>query len=252
MIHPFCYVCPRDWALFANLMSSWRRIGQTEDWIAFYDRHEEQFIFEKMRTNAHPGLTYRQRPDQFHPWSGWPHAMSKLEGWRQMSAQPWLENDDYILYCDSDTYFFTSAILSTLEDYDFIGFPHSELKYVSQLGRDWSWLSGCFQAARVGFVREAVNIDYRALEKCRLELLENKFSHNEDVVMSYIFAKMGAKEHRLDARMWMEDRAEQAFSLKIRPKSFTHMNHGEQDFLGTHIRGKWEIPMALEKAGILA
>ena len=178
--------------------------------------------------------------------------MSKLDGWRQMVADPMVGDGDYVLYCDSDTYFWNADILTQLEGFDFIGFPHSEYKFVPPLKRRWSWLSGCFQAARAGFVREVVNMSMKDLSAASLELLDGDFSHNEDVVMSYLFAKCGAKENRLDPPKWMEGEVESAFKYEITPKSFSHFNHGPCSFLGTRIAGKWEIPMALEKAGIKA
>lgn len=250
-IYPFCYVCPRDWRLFENLLTSWERVTAYPHprWFAFYDRKERDFVVGEPTKTL---IERRERPDHFHPWCGWPHAMSKLEGWRMMVADPYVKDSDYVLYCDSDTYFWSAEILEQLDGFDFIGFPHSEYKDVAGLqGRSWSWLSGCFQAARAGMVRDVVNLDYRELDRARQELLFDKFSHNEDVVMSYLFAKCGAKENRLDPRAFMEDRVEQAFKGELANcKSFSHFNHGECDFLGTRIKGKWEIPLALDAAGI--
>lgn len=249
-IFPFCYVCPRDWRLFENLVGSWHRIeAYVPYWVAFADRREASEI-EKLRGGNRDSVKLSTRPDHFHPWSGWPHAMSKLDGWRQMVADPSVKDSDYVLYCDSDTYFWNAEILGALEGYDFVGFAHDDYKFVPPLKRQWSWLSGCFQAARAGFVREVVNMDYREMEKARQELLDGNFSHNEDVVISYLFARMGAKEHRLSRQKYMEGEVEAAFRKEINPKSFSHFNHGPCKFLGVEIAGKWEIPMALEKAGI--
>jgi hypothetical protein len=70
--------------------------------------------------------------------------------------------------------------------------------------------------------------------------------------MSYLFAKCGASENRLEPSKWMEGWPEQAYRGEKVPLSFSHFNHGPCKFLGVEIDGKWSIPDAIEKAGIKA
>ena len=251
-IHPFCYVCPRDWDLFEQLVRSWYRLGRRENWTAFFDRTEHPDV-RQWSFCLNSNVTMAYRPDWFAPWCGWKHAMSKLRGWEYMAANTNVLDDDYIVYCDSDTIFWTDEILKEFDGNDFIGFPHSVTNHVGALGRKWSWFSGCFQAMRAGAARRLVNTPTDQLEKARQEMLDASLSHNEDVVISYLMAKTGASEKKLDSRKLLEDDCEAAFKGTVEGlRSFSHMQHGNQKFLGTMIQGKWQIPMAVKVAGIIA
>lgn len=248
-IYPFCYVCPRDWKMFELLHMSWMKIGRRENWTVFHDRKEPLTSAQKNFCDLRD-VRVRQRADDFHPWCGWKHAMSKFYGWMDMVSDPDVGDDDYVLYCDSDTVFWNDEILKQFEGYDFIGFPHSVLTEVKSLGRKWSWMSGCFQAARAGKVRRMVNMTTDQLEAARKEMLDYSFSHNEDVVISFLMAKVAAEENRLDGSDFYETDPQAAFKGEIKPKSFTHLSGNPTTWLGVPVTGKWDIPMAVEKAGV--
>ena len=250
MVYPFCYVCPRDWKMFEMLVRSLEKTGRSCKWTAYHDRREP---LTEIQLDFCERLDVRvvQRPDDFYPWCGWKHAMSKLYGWTEMASHYGMSDDDHILYCDSDTMFFSDEILAQFEGYDFIGFPHSDTKYVEQLRREWSWLSGCFQAARVGMVRKLAQFTATQLYDASQEMLANNFSHNEDVVMSYLFAKCGAKENRLKNNHWMEMEPEKALRREKSPASFVHLNGNWKYFLGEPVEDKWDIPRVIDMKGLM-
>lgn len=249
-IYPFCYVCPRDWKLFELLVKSWERIGRHETWTAYHDRKEPLTAEQNAFCVTHD-IRVRIRRDNFHPWCGWEHAMSKFHGWADMVGDPSLQPDDYCLYVDSDCVFFTDEILKSFDGADFIGFPHSEYKHVESLKRNWSWLSGCFQAAKVSKIHDMINMSEKDRTKAREEMLEYKFSHNEDVVISFLMAKVGATEKRLEGSKFNEPDPTGALNGQLlNPKSFVHLNGNPEWFMGIPITGKWDIPIALEQAGV--
>lgn len=248
MIFPFCYVCPRDWELFEMLVRSWERIGRQESWAAFHDRQEPLTAAQRGFCEEHQVGIF-ERPDGFHPWSGWPHAMSKFHGWAKMLEGGDLKDFDRILYVDSDCCFFTVDILHEVNRADFVGFGHDHKVYVNSLGRNWSWLSGCFQSASVAAVRRMIAMTPEQLQEARAEMLTYDFSHNEDVVISFLMAKSGASEHRINGAVYSESDPQTALAGAKTPNSFVHLNGNPETWMGRKISGKWDIPRVVREVG---
>ena len=251
-IYPFTYICYRDWDLFRLLVASAEKIADPRmmPWTAYYDR--EQPLSDGMHGFCDKHRIVRHaRPDGFFPWCGWKSAMSKLYGWKSMLLQDGIEDSDYIAYFDSDTVLWNSGLLDALTNpYDFIGFPHSVTTYIEEFGRQWSWLSGAFQAMKASCIHMLPWLSPPELTTIKDKMLVYGLSHNEDVVISFLAAFVGATENRLNGRDYHEDDFEAAFRGELTPRSFSHFNYHPQEFLGHKVSGKWDIPKAVEKTGL--
>lgn len=248
-IHPFTFTCPRDFGLAQLCMDSLNRFKVTQPWTVFHDPAETLPNAPDV-PDAHDGgriWELRPRVIGFFPQDGWPCALSKLDGWRQMAEGK--DQGDWILYVDSDGYFHTPAVLAEMEEgWDFLGFGGDDARYSSRFQAHWVWLSGCMQAATVGGVRRLLDQD---LEEAKAELVADGFSLMEDVVVSYLAERAGLRVHRLSQMGGHWEAYPQLAILDMKPpRSFSHLNGDYTSFLGLPVAGKFDIPAAITKAGL--
>jgi hypothetical protein len=244
---PFNFTCPRDLALTEMLVRSWERF-RSERWTIFHEKTEPIFGPSLEFFMAH-GAAVRERSWRFAPWNGWMSAMSKFDGWLTMAENETVADYDYIVHVDSDAIFHSPDILWALTG-DFAGFPHSEKLHVPSIGREWTWKSGCFQAARAWVVRKLARLTSRDLEAIEQEMRGLGLQLIDDVVMSFMFAKVGATEQDLPPELFESDPAGALSGEVAKPRSFTHLNGDWTSFLGVKIPGKWGIPQAIAERGI--
>ena len=69
----------------------------------------------------------------------------------------------------------------------------------------------------------------------------------DDVVVSFLMAKVGAKEQDLSPFLFEVDPESALIRRFYEPRSFSHLNGAWQSFLGTPVAGKHEIPEAVKK-----
>lgn len=245
---PFNFTCLRDWNSTDLLVRSWKRF-YPERWTIYFDPVQELTPAMRAAAEARGSIVRRQSRPNFGQWC-WDSSMCKLDGWRDMASDPTLSDDDYLLYADSDAMFHTGQLLRVLGG-DFMGFPHSHTYPVPSLNTDhWTFFSGALQIGRVGAVRRMSALTKERLDGFRKEMLELGFSHNEDVVISFLMAQVGA-EYRPLPFGGEPDPEAVLRGTKTDALPFSHMSGGFTRFLGIEIAAKWEIPIAIEKAGIV-
>jgi len=247
IIRPFNFTCQRDWRSSELLVRSWRRFSP-EPWTIYFD--PTQPITERMTAFCQEnGVTLRlQSRKDFGQWC-WDSSMCKLDAWREMASDPALSDDDWLIYSDSDAMFHSPEVKNELAG-DFCGFPHSITYPVPSLNTDhWTFFSGCLQAGRVGVVRKMGALPDPRLEQIKQEMLTLNFSHNEDVVISFLMAQVGAVYRPFPGGG--EPNPEGVLlGTKKAERPFSHMYGGFTSFCGVPVTGKWDIPLALEKLGI--
>lgn len=218
---------------------SWRRIGRKEKWTVFYERTEPLNTSRQREYCEAYGVTPFPREIQFAPWNGLTSGASKRQGWIRMLETPGIQDEDYIVHCDSDSVFFNDDVLKACTG-DFVGFPDTQIQFVSTLGRAWTWYGGSFHAARVSLVKKLAALDEATIMQINKELVDYGFPLLDDSVMSYFFARVGAEGQPLPAT-FLEGDPQRAFYYKP-PRSFSHLNGMWTKFLASQVTGKWDIP----------
>lgn len=254
MIYPFSFTCPRDWDCFEFLVESAESLHDTRmaPFIAYHDSKEPPDERMKAFASAHRVKLWERVPG-FAPWSeesGW----SKFHGFLRMLQQSQLKDDDYVVHIDSDCFFTSSEIIDQLHDCDLAGFEHGEGRDVLVLDRTWTWCSGAFQAARVGFWRrhedELENWSRSFYDELLMLMRDAGLSTvNDDVVTSFLFAYMGAKTKNLGPWGGVADL--EAIALgKEKPRSLVHYANDKRNFLGISQINKWEFIRILKMKNI--
>ena len=244
MIYPFAFTCKRDWPLFEQLVESWGRI-RPEFFSAYYDPDEELQDGAVSFIRRHGVRMERQDRSGYGQWS-WDSAMCKLAGWRNMATALDLRDEDHVLHVDSDTLFHNDEILHHLTG-DFMGRLHSPMVHSPLLGREWSWTAGSFQAAKAWAARKVAALTPEEVDACKIEMAGVGLTFIDDVVVSFLMAKVGAKEQDLSPFLFEVDPEAALIHRFYSPRSFSHLNGTWQNFLGSTVAGKHEIPGAVRK-----
>lgn len=246
--HPFTFLYKdlRDIPLMVTLLRSAERIkdDRIAPWTVFIDPGADG---ETARLALEPhGAKVLLRPAGYCPW-GWNEGgMIKRHGWG-VTAQA-AADDDMVVHVDSDCVLFNADALDAAKDAEFAGFPHSEMRVVPDLGREWSHKSGCFQVARVECVNAVTRLSDAALSRACQHIAECQLSRIDDVILSYLFAMVGAQDVSLSGAL-LENDIEAALTRGT-GKSIVHLLGDWHSFLGDPVANKWDIPRVLHQKGV--
>ena len=177
--------------------------------------------------------------------AGWEASMYKVQILRQFE----IEDNDFLCCIDSDVLFFNNEVFKFVNESEgeFIGIKNEIT--VPTLQGDLNHIGGCLTFIKGNILRKINALTDEQLFHVRNEFKAATLCENEDVVISYLAARVGAKIVGLPEYLWSGG-IEQDLKNGC-PKSFYHVNYSPTEFLGVPCDGKWRIPIALTKLGFI-
>ena len=177
--------------------------------------------------------------------SGWEASMYKVQILRQFE----IEENDFLVCIDSDVLFFTPEVFKFVNETDgeVIGIKNEIT--VPTLQGDLNHIGGCLTFIRGNILKKINALTDEQLFHVRNEFKAVVLCENEDVVISYLAARVGAKIVGLPEYLWSGG-IEQDLRNGC-PKSFYHVNYSPTEFLGELVTGKWDIPKVLTQKGFI-
>lgn len=171
--------------------------------------------------------------------AGWEASMHKVKILRQFD----IEENDFLVCIDSDVLFFTSEVTRFVNESDGEFFGIQNVITVKTLQGDLNHMGGCLTFIKGNILKKINAITDEQLFHVRNEFKAVNLTENEDVVISYLAARVGAKFVGFPPELWSGG-IEQDLRNGC-PKSFYHVNYSPTEFLGIPVTGKWDIPKAL-------
>src|SRR5687767_13980203 len=225
MIYAFNFTCQRDLAL-ADLM---RETLQT---------HAQPHI-KYIRSITTGGRDYTN----YYNGAGWGPSMMKLSAMDQLIKDTDPDDDDFILSVDSDVVFCGPELFEAINPkYGIIGVQHKPF-YKTELGL-WGHCSGALIFIRADIARDMCDLTDDELNRIRFnEFKKHVITENEDVVLSYLAAKCGAKPLDIGGKYTGLNFEEELRTGNL--GSYYHLNYCPTEFLGETVSGKWDLPHVL-------
>lgn len=227
MIHAFNFTCDRDTEL-SNLMvhTLWKHCDQLAELKVFNTDHNP--LYKGYGNGA-----------------GWEASMMKLAALRNFSPA----DNDFILSVDSDVVFCNPEVFTMLDtNYGIIGRRHTK-PFPTRLGL-WGHMGGSLIFIRGDVARLITALPDEELNNIRYDHFKKyKLTENEDMVLSYLCAYVGAVHLALPNSITSGD-FEPDIQQGKTMKSFYHLNYCPTSFLGEPVTGKWDIPRVLKAKGI--
>lgn len=228
MIHAFNFSCDRDTDL-SNLMvhTLLKHCPNLKETVVINTDHNEQY---KGYGNG----------------SGWPQSMLKLDQLRKFNPA----DDDFILSVDSDVVFASPEVFKHIKpEYGIIGMKHQSL-FKTYLG-PWSHMSGAAIFIRGDIAKAIGALRESELNHIRYDHFKRyKLTENEDLVLSYLAAYVGANYFDLNS---VPGLSSGNFEQDVQSGQFAslyHLNYCPTEFLGRQVTGKWDIPEVLKRKRI--
>ena len=177
--------------------------------------------------------------------AGWEASLHKVQILRQFE----IEENDFLVCIDSDVLFFTPEVTKFVNESDgeFMGIKNEIT--VPTLQGDLNHIGGCLTFIKGNILKKINAFTDEQLFHVRNEFKAVDLCENEDVVISYLAKRVGAKIVGLPEYLWSGG-IEQDLRNGC-PKSFYHVNYSPTEFLGEPCDGKWRIPIALTKLGFI-
>lgn len=177
--------------------------------------------------------------------AGFEASLHKVQILRQFE----IEENDFLVCIDSDVLFFTPEVTKfvTESDGDFLGIKNEIT--VHTLQGDLNHIGGCLTFIKGNILKKINQFTDEQLFHVRNEFKAVDLCENEDIVISYLAQRVGAKIVGLPEYLWSGG-IEQDLRNGC-PKSFYHVNYSPTEFMGENVTGKWDIPKALTKLGFI-
>jgi len=239
MIYAFNLTCHRDWELRTLMLETYTKYSGFSSW-----------------SSVNTDVEY----PKYHNGAGWEASMIKMKELRTILEIYPVKDTDFVLSVDSDVVFTSSEVFKyVVPEYGIIGTRHKP-PFNTALGL-WGHMSGALI-----FIRGDIASKIAMLQEPELNTIRQKhfkgfdLTENEDVVLSYLCAYVGANYFDLgsvpdltsgdfegDVEHCYYERGENDYYLKFNHfKSFYHLNYCPTQFLGEPITGKWDIPKVLK------
>jgi hypothetical protein len=230
MIYAFNFTCARDLAL-AELM---------QDTLVTHGQPHIKYI-RSITTGGRDFPTY-------YNGAGWQASMMKLSGMDQLIKDTNPEDEDFILSVDSDVVFCSPKVFESVNPaYGIIGVQHKPF-YKTELGM-WGHMSGALIFIRADIARKMCDLTDDELNRIRFEeFKKHVITENEDVVLSYLATKCGAKPLDIDGKYTGLNFEEELKTGNL--GSYYHLNYCPTSFLGMDVSGKWDLPHVLNEKRI--
>jgi hypothetical protein len=177
--------------------------------------------------------------------AGWEASLHKVQILRRFE----IEENDFLVCIDSDVLFFTSEVTKFVNESDgeFLGIQN--VITVNTLQGDLNHMGGCLTFIKGNILKKINTFTDEQLFHVRNEFKAVDLCENEDVVISYLAQRVGAKFVELPTYLWSGG-IEQDLRNRC-PKSFYHVNYAPTEFLGEPCDNKWNIPKVLTKLGYI-
>lgn len=185
-----------------------------------------------------------------HPYGngfGWPASLMKLDYLKQMVEKYKPTEKDFILSVDSDVVFCNSKVFEYINpEYGIIGIMHQGELTDTEIGK-LHHMSGCSIYIRGDIATKMAGLSDYYLEQIQKEFRKWVLCENEDVLLSYLAQKLGAKPLCLPIELHHGD-FEGILNSRDLSKlaSFYHYNYAPTSFLGVRCTGKWDFADILE------
>jgi len=193
---------------------------------------------------------------KYHNGAGWEASMIKMKELRTILEIYPVKDTDFVLSVDSDVVFTSSEVFKyVVPEYGIIGTRHKP-PFNTALGL-WGHMSGALIFIRGDIAKKIVEL----LPETLIMIRQNYFkgydlTENEDVVLSYLCAYVGANYFDLGSVPGLSNGDFENYlkvkqtGLSLASASFYHLNYCPTQFLGEPITGKWDIPKVLKMKGI--
>jgi len=211
------------------------------------DQYIDPLVLNDLNKN-NVDIRYKENYEGGH--GGWPDSMQKINAYRDIVKDYNLQNDDWLLDMDDDTYMCNDSILKLLtNNIDLVGIQH-EIPQPSKIGI-FAHMSGACMCMRGEILLKLLSQSDSFWTETKDELLDFCFSHMWDVVVSYCLTKVGARSLNMSKVINMESDSENYFLGNIN-SNFFHFNYVLKEYLGEPTpNGKYDIPMILHKKSLI-
>ena len=258
--HVLCPTCRRDGDLAALMVESLRRLDDdrlcdvtiTHPQQVESSQGDAPLTDPQRETLQDLGATLVTRRGGYGQWC-WRSSMSMVNSLVRVAGA--LPADAWVSKCDSDVLWLSKAaadVVAARDDADIVGWPHSESTPTAAFG-PWSWMSGSCLWIRAETLRRIGLLGPGCLNGISLRMQADGLSRNEDVVVSYLAATVGARPAEMPGGLLCRDN-NGALAAWINDETagldaaIAHLNGEGFRVAGRFVRHKWEIPKALSAA----
>lgn len=182
---------------------------------------------------------------------GWPDAMFKLLTYKKLYEELNIQDNDWLLDMDDDTYMCSDKIVSILDNNkDLIGIQH-EPKYETKLGL-FGHMSGACIGMRGYYLKKIINYTEQELQNLQNEHFRKfKLTEMWDLVISYLMFSVGAIPYNITQEVICDADAETYFTGKCKA-DFFHFNYQPLVFLNKPCPNtRYDIPKILKQKGLI-
>lgn len=192
------------------------------------------------------GKLFKGQPYGNGGW--WEAALMKHDYLKQMVYKYKPTEKDFILSVDSDVIFCNSKVFDYINpEYGIIGIMQQGELANTEIGKLHN-MSGCSIYIRGDIAVKMAELSDYQIDEIRKEFRKWTLCESEDVLLSYLAQKLGAKPFSLPMELYSGD-LEQDLLLGGRA-SFYHYNYACESFMGVRCTGKWAFAEILESKRI--